>query len=219
MKINAVKKTCAGRRVLDFAGTELEQGKIYAVIGANGSGKSTLAKLIAGIDKPDGGGRATDAAVRYMPQKSFAFRMTLRKNLLLCGSAERAEELIEKLSLTALADKPAKKLSGGETARMALARVLMDKCDLLVLDEPTAAMDMESTVLSEELIREYCRDTGCAVLMITHSLQQAKRIADRTLFMSGGRLIEEGNTRELFAAPQNPETARFIEFYGPETAG
>lgn len=217
MRIKAVKKTYAGRTVLDFKGMELEGGRIYAVIGANGSGKSTLAKLLAGIETPDAGGRPVEAEVRYMPQKSFAFRMSLRRNLLLCtADSARAESLIDGLGLRELAGKNAKKLSGGETARMALARLLMEGCELLVLDEPTAAMDMESTLLAEKLIGDYCCETGCAVLMVTHSLQQARRIADRTLFMSGGRLVEEGETAELFTSPRHDETKRFLEFYGLE---
>lgn len=216
MKTPAFERTYDGRRVLDMPAFEFEPGKIYAVIGANGSGKTTLARILSGIEKPDGGkSPAAGADVSYMPQKSFAFRMSARDNVLLGGKdAERADALMRRLAIDGLADKNAKRLSGGETARMALARILMHPCELLVLDEPTAAMDMKSTAVSEELIREFRGETGCAVLLITHSLRQAKRVSDEMLFFSGGELVEHGRMAELLLNPQTEKLKSFLEFYG-----
>ena len=178
MILPAFSKTYEGRTVLDFPGMEVQPGKIYAVIGANGSGKSTFAKILAGSLRADRRFKAPEG-IGYMPQKNYAFRMSLKKNLLLNGSDEkRADELIEALQLSSLAQKRADRLSGGETARMALARLMMKRYELVLLDEPTAAMDMETTLLSEELIAGYVRETGCALILVTHSLQQARRIAD-----------------------------------------
>lgn len=216
MKLDAMKKTYGGRTVLDLPELELEAGKIYSVIGANGSGKSTFAGILAGTEAPDGGkAAAASDSQGYMPQKSYAFRMSVKRNLLLSGgSPEKAEELMEKFALAELAGKNAKKLSGGETAKLALARLLMKDYKLLILDEPTAAMDMESTLAAERLICGYCRRTGCTVLWITHSLQQAKRCSDVTLFLNNGRLGEMGETLKLLTAPVNEDTGKFIEFYG-----
>lgn len=216
MRISAFTMTYDGRKVLAMPELELESGKIYAVIGANGSGKSTLAKVLSRTERPDGGRNPSgNADVAYMPQKSFAFRMSTKANVLLGGKdVHRAERLMERLALRSLADKNAKRLSGGETARMALARVLMRPCELLILDEPTAAMDMESTAASEELIREYRDETGCAVLLITHSLQQAKRISDELLFFRSGELVEQGSTSGLLTAPKTSGLKAFLEFYG-----
>ena len=124
MKINAFTKTYEGRQVLDFPGMELERGKIYAVIGANGSGKSTFAKILTGVQKADKGRVHTDAAsVGYMPQKNFAYRMSTKANILLAGkNEEKAQRLMAELQLGHLENKRADRLSGGETARMALAR-------------------------------------------------------------------------------------------------
>ena len=216
MKIEAFSKTYEGRQVLDFPGMELQPGKVYAIIGANGSGKSTFAKILAGILLADRRGKRTDGkTVGYMPQKNYAFRMSTKANILLNGKDEaRAEELMDALQIRPLENKRADKLSGGETARMALARLMMGKFDLVILDEPTAAMDMETTLLSEALITEYVRKTGCALIMVTHSLQQARRIADEVWFFHKGRLLEAGVKSQVLDAPIREETRNFLEFYG-----
>lgn len=216
MKIFAFSKTYEDRCVLDFPGMELQPGKIYAVIGANGSGKSTFAKILAGIAAADKRGRlAEPAAVGYMPQKNYAFRMSTRKNILLNGKdVSRAEKLMDAVQLRHLENKRADRLSGGETARMALARLMMKRYDLVILDEPTAAMDMETTLLSEELILEYVRETGCGVILVTHSLQQARRIADEVLYFHKGKLLESGPREQVLYAPRKGETRQFLEFYG-----
>ena len=216
MNINAFSKSYDGRTVLDFPGMDFEKGKIYAVIGANGSGKSTLAKILSGIEKASVSfGEKDNASVGYMPQKSYAFRKKLIDNVMLNGSDKaKAEKLIDEIGLTPLKNHRANKLSGGETARMALARLLMRDYELLVLDEPTASMDMESTLLAEKLIRDYCSRTLCTVIMITHSLQQARRISDYVLYFEKGRLEECGETGIVLEKPENEKTAKFMEFYG-----
>ena len=141
--------------------------------------------------------------------------MSVTKNILLGNPDEaRAKKLMESLQIAHLADKPANKLSGGETARMALARLMMKKFDLVLLDEPTAAMDMETTILAEKLITDYVKDTGCALIMVTHSLSQASRLADEILFFHKGTLLEAGPKEQLLTHPAAPETRQFLEFYG-----
>lgn len=216
MKLNAIKKTYGGRCVLDFPGFELREGRICALIGSNGSGKSSLARIAAGVLAPDGGVAPFEGRpdVGYMPQKSYAFRMNCLQNLRLGGgSMAEARAMLEKLGLGHLAQSPGKALSGGETARMALGRVLMVRHEVLILDEPTASMDMESTALCEKLIADYCRDTGAAVLWATHSLAQARRTAGDCIFLHGGELWESGPAEELLNCPKREETARFIKFY------
>lgn len=216
MKISSFSKTYDGVKVLDFPGMELRPGTIYAVIGANGSGKSTFAKILSGVLKADQGGQKQDAqSLGYLPQKSYAFRMSVRSNLLLNGpDGNRAEELMDAMGISHLADKPAHCLSGGETARMALARLMMQSYDLVILDEPTAAMDMEATVLAEKLIRGYTEQTGCALILVTHSLQQAWRLADEVLYFHKGVLAEFGGKDAVLDHPADQRTRRFLEFYG-----
>lgn len=214
MILPALKKSYGSRLVLDFPEYELREGALHAVVGANGSGKSTLAKILAGSIKDDAGrSRLAGVNVGYLPQKAYAFRMSVRRNLMLGdGSADRAEELLDSLALRELADKKGHTLSGGETARMCLARLLMHRYDLLILDEPTAAMDMQSILLTEQILTKTVRE-GCTILMITHSIQQASRIADEVLFLKEGKLIEHGPVSQILHAPQQPETAAFLDFF------
>ena len=215
MKISPFSKTYEQIRVLDFPGFELEKGKIYAVIGANGSGKSTFGKILAGILPADHRGTYLSGTIGYMPQKNYAFRMSTRANLLLNGKDEaRAEHLMDAIQIRHLDNKRADRLSGGETARMALARLMMKEYDTVILDEPTAAMDMETTLVSENLIRQYVDETGCALILVTHSLQQARRIADEVLYFHKGKLLESGPKELVLELPQKQETQQFLEFYG-----
>ena len=216
MRILPFSKTYDGRTVLDFPGMELRPGTVYAVIGANGSGKSTFAKILAGVLSADSQGCFLDAAaVGYMPQKNYAFRMSTKANILLNGRDEaRANALMDAIGLRDLENKRADRLSGGETARMALARLMMKRYNAAILDEPTAAMDMETTLLSEKLIVEYVRETGCALILVTHSLQQARRIADEVLYFHKGKLLESGPKEQVLYEPRLPETRQFLEFYG-----
>lgn len=121
---------------------------------------------------------------------------------------------MDALQLRHLENKRADRLSGGETARMALARLMMGKYDLVILDEPTAAMDMETTLLSEKLIVSYVKETGCALVLVTHSLQQAHRIAQEVLCFYKGKLLEFGPAEQMLNAPVMAETKQFLEFYG-----
>ena len=215
MKIIPFSKTYEQIKVLDFPGFELEKGKIYAVIGANGSGKSTFGKILAGILPADHRGTYLSGTIGYMPQKNYAFRMSTRANLLLNGKDEaRAEHLMDAIQIRHLENKRADRLSGGETARMALARLMMKEYDTVILDEPTAAMDMETTLVSENLIRRYVDETGCALILVTHSLQQARRIADEVLYFHKGKLLESGPKELVLELPQKQETQQFLEFYG-----
>ena len=216
MKLLPFSKTYESRKVLDFPGMETEAGKIYAIIGANGSGKSTFAKILAGILPADKKTALTaGGSVGYMPQKNYAFRMSTKENILLNGKDEaRANAFMDAIQIRHLENKRADKLSGGETARMALVRLMMKRYDLVLLDEPTAAMDMETTLLSENLIVSYVKETGCALILVTHSLQQARRIADEVWYFHKGTLLESGPADQVLHTPEKDETRQFLEFYG-----
>ena len=216
MNILSFSKTFDGRRVLNFPGMEVKPGKIYAIIGANGSGKSTFGKILAGIQPGDKRGMLADnGTIGYMAQKNYAFRMSTKANILLNGKdTARAEKLMDAMQICHLENKRADRLSGGETARMALARLMMKRYDLVILDEPTAAMDMETTLLSEKLILDYVKETGCALILVTHSLQQARRVADEVWYFHKGDLLEAGTKEQVLYDPQKAETRQFLEFYG-----
>ena len=215
MRIPALTKSYDGRTVLDVPEMTLNEGKICAVLGANGCGKSTFARILSGLLASDNHNRIPDSLnVGYLPQKAYAFRTSVRKNILMgLSDTEKAEELIRDLLLENLKNQPAGSLSGGETQRMCLARILMRSYDLLILDEPTSAMDWKSILRAEEVLSRR-RDGGDTILLITHSVQQASRIADEVMFMDGGCVIEKGSTAEVLQAPKQAKTREFLEFFG-----
>jgi tungstate transport system ATP-binding protein len=222
MKFQNLSKTYNGKKVLRIEEFSFLPGGIYAVVGPNGSGKSTMARIAAGLLEPDDRGSVVynnGESAAYMPQKSFGFQMSVRKNILMAApgtrvSMEKASRLLDRLEMRELVKARANRLSGGETARMALIRVLMTEKKLLILDEPTAAFDMKSTLAAEEMIREYRMVTQGTILLVTHSLAQARRLADYMLFLHEGRLVEHGLAENVLTAPQRPETRAFFDFYG-----
>lgn len=195
MKVRAFSKTYDKRKVLDFEGYEFEQGKIYAIIGANGSGKSTLSRIISGVELCDDGNPVvTDKHLGYMPQKNYAFNMSTLKNVMITGvSEDAAMKALSAIGMEAFADKKGNKLSGGETARMALARILVNHYDTVILDEPCASMDIKSIKLAEQMIQEYCRRECSTVIIVTHSLSQARRISDEILYLHEGKLVDDSS--------------------------
>ena len=221
MILRNLTKTYNGVRVLDLPFFELPENSICALIGANGSGKSTLARIVAGVIAPDDKRSLENPGrlkVGYMPQKNFAFRMKVIKNILLPvedteANRSRALELMRDLKIDHLANHAAHRLSGGETARMALARVLMCPADIMVYDEPTAAMDVQSTLLAEDLIKKHQRESNCRAMLVTHSLKQAMRIADYVAFLHQGKLVEFGPASQVLTEPKEALTREFLEFY------
>lgn len=226
MKVSSLNKSYNSKTVLDIDEFEFIPGKIYAIIGANGSGKSTFLKVLSGILKSDTKGVTLKSLLKsrelcYMPQKNYAFKTSTLKNILLTSKNPKADthhaiELMDEMKISHLAKQQASKLSGGETARMALCRMVMSNASVVLLDEPTAAMDIESTLMSEALIRRYNKEKGATVIMVTHSVNQAKRIADQIIFMKDGHIIESGNTDEILTSPQKSETKEFLEFFSSE---
>lgn len=216
MRSSAFTKTYAGRVVLSVPELNWEPGTVTAVIGANGSGKSTLGKILSGVVCADVNRPVISGfEIGYLPQKPYALRMSVEKNILLNGANRAyAEQMMDALNLTSLRKSKANRLSGGETAKMALARIIMRHYDLLILDEPTAAMDMESTIAAEHLIRAYVESQSSAVIFITHSISQALRISDRAMYFERGKMIESGASEQVLKNPQSKELPRFLDFYG-----
>lgn len=220
MRIEKAIKRYGAKTALDVAGIEFPRGTICAVMGVNGCGKTTLARVLAGTLRPDEGGRTLGdgESVGYMPQRSYAFYGTLARNVALGAKERRFDDrcrgLIKELGLSHLEREQAKKLSGGETARMALARVLAGTWTHLVLDEPTAALDIPSTLAAERLMRDYCTEENVGIVIVTHSVSQARRLADRAIFMDGGRIIEEGSAADILSHPKTPELSEFLAILG-----
>lgn len=222
ININA-KKTYGDRTVLDLTELRFDEGKKYALIGSNGSGKTTLLKIIAGLIKFDGKVSIPvkmQKSIGYLPQKSFSFDMSLLNNMLINHLAserktykKKAEEILEKFHLSHLKKKNATGLSGGETQRLALARLFMEEFEILLLDEPTASMDVNSIALTESAILDYCEIYRPTVIFATHSFAQARRLADEVIFLDEGICVERDAPEEIFDHPKSEKTKAFLNLF------
>ena len=199
-------------------------GAPTVLVGPNGSGKSTLIRLAMGLIAPTAGrvtwgGRAdSDGRRRAMVfQRPVMLRRSAAGNvayaLKTAGVARKARtgrvaELLERVGLAHIADRPARRLSGGEQQRLALARALARDPEILFLDEPTASLDPASTKAVEDIVRGVAQ-SGVKVVMATHDLGQARRLAGEIAFMLRGTLHECAAAERFFTAPATPEAAAF----------
>lgn len=211
--------------ILDGVSLSLAAGAPTVLIGPNGSGKSTLIRLGMGLLGPSrgritwGGHEDPDGARRAMVfQRPMMLRRSAAKNVAYALASragrravrpERIAALLDRVGLAHLADRPARRLSGGEQQRLALARALARDPEVLFLDEPTASLDPASTKAVEEIVRATA-ESGVKIVMATHDLGQARRLAGDVVFMVGGRLIEQAASAEFFTSPATPEAAAFL---------
>jgi tungstate transport system ATP-binding protein len=211
--------------ILEGISLELAREPITVVIGPNGAGKSTLLRLAMGLLQPTSGritwGGRPDVPPRrraIMFQRPTMLRRSAAGNVAYalaaagCPRARRAErtaELIDLVGLKHLAGRPARRLSGGEQQRLALARALARDPDVLFLDEPTASLDPAATKAIEDLIAAITA-RGIKVVMATHDLGEARRLGRDIVLMHRGRIVEHATVEEFFINPQTPDAARFM---------
>ena len=213
-KIESLKKLYGDRTVLDIENLVINKGETLVLIGPNGSGKSTLLKILASVIKPTFGEFHSEGKVLYMPQGCVAFNMSVMKNLMYSTEKpdeKRWEEEMEQLKLSHLKNKNAKGLSGGERQRLAFGRIIVNECELLLLDEPTSAVDVEGAAIIEKALEEYKKQTGCTVIMSTHSPSQARRLADRIIMLNEGRIEESGSAETVLTTPLSEWGRKFID--------
>lgn len=210
-------------RILDRIDLDIAEGAPTVLMGPNGCGKTTLLKIVAGLAQPTsgritfaGGSEAPHGSRSMVLQKPVMLRRTVADNIIFAlRSAGRAvdrasvESLLELAHLAPLADRPARRLSGGEQQRLALARALARQPQLLVLDEPTASLDPSATKLVEEIVADIAA-TGVKILMATHDIGQARRLAGEIVFMTRGRIAERTPSAQFFASPVTAEARRFL---------
>ena len=218
IKLQNIKKTYGNRTVLDIENLTFRKGETVAIVGPNGSGKSTLLKTIADTVKSDNGEIERNGKLLYLPQQSIPFGKSVRKNILFSmknsdNKEKRCDEILNELCLTELSDKNAKGLSGGEAQRLALGRILVNKGDFMLLDEPSSAADIEGTEIIEKAIAGYKDKTGCGVIMTTHSPVQALKLADRIIMLCDGRIVEDGKPEELLHSPKTEWGKKFISMW------
>jgi len=214
--------TVGGAEVIKGISLDLAAGSRTIVLGPNGAGKSVLMRLLHGLLTPSAGGvrwRSADAG-RYQAmvfQRPVMLRRSVLANVRFAldvagmnGGAEvLARGAIDRVGLAHLADRPARVLSGGEQQRLALARAWALKPQVLFLDEPTSSLDPAATRAIEEIIAAM-HAAGTTIVMTTHDIGQAKRLATEVMFLHQGRLMEATPAAEFFQQPRSAEAAAFI---------
>jgi tungstate transport system ATP-binding protein len=219
--------TVDGLRLLDDLNFEITAGGATVILGPNGAGKTLLLKICHGLMKPSGGkvfwadGQSTRPTRQHalVFQRPVLLRRTVRANIdyvlrLDDGMSRdqrlaRVAEMLRITGLGELSDRPARALSGGEQQRLALSRAWALTPEVMFLDEPTANLDPAATRAVEELIAEI-QAAGTTIVLSTHDLAQARRLASAVLFIHRGRLIEHAPAEQFFNAPATPEAKAFV---------
>jgi tungstate transport system ATP-binding protein len=228
-RLEGLRKEYAGRTVVDIERLDIRRSDILALVGPSGAGKSTLLRLLNFLESPSSGrifyqGQAMDGnaplnvrrQITTVFQRPVLMQSSVYENavygLRLRGQSanSRVTDLLARVGLAELAKAPARKLSGGEMQRVALARALVIDPSVLLLDEPTANLDPYNIGLIEDIVRRHNRERSTTVVLVTHNVFQARRLADRVGLMLNGRLIEVADTPQFFDAPSDPRTAAFV---------
>jgi tungstate transport system ATP-binding protein len=227
LKLTEVAYQARGEILIDGISTDLQAAGRCVILGPNGAGKSLLLRLCHGLLRPTGG------RIEWAVENSEGLRrrqaMVFQDPVLLRRSAAgniryplrlrrvprherqaRVDEALARAGLSAVTDRPARVLSSGEQQRLAIARAWVTRPEVLFLDEPTSNLDPAATRAVEELILAIDL-TGAKIIMTTHDLGQARRLADEILFLHHGRLLERTPADEFFAAPRTAEAAAFLK--------
>lgn len=226
LTVNGLSFVADGQTLLDDVSFTLRAGTCLIVMGPNGAGKSLLLRLCHGLLTPTAG--HLDWAGRNCTEARSRLAMVFQRPVLLRRSAAaniayalrirgvkqperrlRVAAALARTDLSHLADRPARVLSGGEQQRLSIARAWALQPDVLLLDEPTANLDPAATRAIEHLIQAI-HASGTTLMMTTHDLGQARRLAQEVLFLHHGRLLEHAPATEFFQTPRSAEAAAFL---------
>jgi tungstate transport system ATP-binding protein len=231
-QLRDVTKEYGGRRVLQVDHLDIRRGEIFALVGPSGAGKSTMLRLLNFLEPPSSGHirflEAEFTPSRPVPMK-FLRRVTtvFQRPLLLNrsvganvtyglrlrgqrNSGHRVEAALEEVGLKHMARQRARTLSGGEAQRVALARAIVLQPDVLLLDEPTANLDPYNVGLIEDIAQALNHERSTTLVLVTHNVFQAKRLAHRVALLLEGQIVEVSDVGTFFESPHNPRTAAFV---------
>jgi len=225
LKVQGAEASFRGTRLIGPIDLEVDGAGMLVLVGPNGSGKTTLLRLLHGaarLSKGTVNWACSDEVARS--QQSFVFqrpimlRRSVRDNLIYplrvrgvarAEAQATAERWADALDLTAALDAPAPRLSGGEQQKLAVARALITSPRVLFLDEPSASLDARSTRAVETMLTE-AKDRGTRIILSTHDMGQARRLADDVAFMLNGRIQETGPAKAFFAKPETEAAQAFL---------
>ncbi|HEV1999966.1 MAG TPA: ATP-binding cassette domain-containing protein [Xanthobacteraceae bacterium] len=221
LALDCVRFAAGGVAILRDVSCTLAAGPPAIVLGPNGAGKSVLLRLCHGLLTPTSGSIRAGNRAASTERTAMVFQrpVMLRRSALANvaypldlprGAAkQKAAALLGRVGLAHLAARPARRLSGGEQQRVALARAWALDPEILFLDEPTASLDPAATRAVEEIVREIAA-SGVKIVMATHDLGQARRLAGEVVFLHAGRLVEHAPAAQFFDRPQSSEAAKFL---------
>lgn len=212
-----LKKRFGATLAVDDLGFTAAFGSITGLLGGNGAGKSTTIAMLLGLLIPTGGriailghdmARDRFAALARMnfssPYVALPHRLSVAENLRVYGHLynvakldRRIAELADQLDLHALLDRPAGELSAGQKTRVALAKSLINRPEVLLLDEPTASLDPDTGDLVRSWLERYRAESGCTILLASHNMAEVERLCDHVLVMKRGRIVDRGSPPEL----------------------
>jgi len=213
-----------GQTLIDDLSMDLKPNAISVIMGPNGAGKSLLLRLLHGLIPPASGiikwgGNPMNDAIRRRQAMVFQRPVMLRRSVAAnidfaiklrgVASHNQRQQALSAVDLANKADQPAKSLSGGEQQRLALARALTTDPAILFLDEPTANLDPASTATIEKIMRAAHED-GTKIVLVSHDLGQARRLAHEIIFMHRGRIIEQTPATQFFNAPVSKQAKDFL---------
>lgn len=226
LTLDGIEVRRAGRTILGPLDLRIENSGPLVVLGPNGAGKSTLLRVCHGITRPTAGSTTwsvpraeADLAQAFVFQTPILLRRTALENvaypLTIRGEANkaaraRAAQMLEEVGLSAMSHLRASVLSGGEKQKLALARALVTRPEVLFLDEPTASLDGRST-REIEAILAHAQSHGTKLVMATHDLGQARRIAAHITFLLNGQIVESTPTADFFAGPETAAAQAFLK--------
>ena len=221
LEMKDIVKDYSGFKAVDHVDFSLHKGEIVAIIGPSGSGKSTLLRCINGLNTITSGEIDLEGETGMVFQHFNLFpHMTCLENITYAPikvkkipkeqAVARAKELLKMVGLESKADVYPAHISGGQKQRVALARALAMDPDVMLFDEPTSALDPEITGEVLNVMKQLA-EKHTTMIVVTHEMGFAKEVADRVVFMSDGKIVEEGDPTELF---EHPKSERLVSFLG-----
>ena len=238
IKVEHLQKHFGDLKVLNDIDFSVNKGEVISIIGSSGSGKSTLLRCINLLEIPDGGSISyhgknildrDQSLTDYRSQVGMVFQsfnlfnnlnvldncIVGQRKVLKRGKEEAREVAVDNLTKVGMIDfagADSTKLSGGQKQRVAIARALSMNPEVLLFDEPTAALDPEMVGEVLEVMKGLAAQ-GLTMVVVTHEMQFAKDVSDRVIFMDKGVIAEEGTPEEIFNNPKNPRTQQFLSRY------
>lgn len=237
IEIKGLSKSFGKLKVFEDLDMDVKKGEVLVIIGASGSGKSTFLRCLNHLEVPDSGTVSVEGKTLNVKNKkeirkviekmgmvfqSFNLfpHMTVLQNVIEAPITvkgenrtvvvERAKKLIEKVGLSDKLSVYPSKLSGGQKQRVAIARALCMEPDIMLFDEPTSALDPELVGEVLNVMKDLAKE-GMTMIVVTHEMGFAREVADRVVFMDGGKILEEGTPEEIFKNPKEQRTKAFLE--------